>query len=151
VSPLAVAAEDIPFFPWGVLMLLVALYLVAVASLIAAGRREDARALAGFIPDCVVLVSRLARDGRISRPRRVFLFVVLGYLALPIDVVPDFLPGIGQLDDAVLLGFALRLVVHAGGTAMVREAWPGPEASLTLVLRAAGLETNGAATPPTTL
>jgi hypothetical protein len=41
--------------------------------------------------------------------------------------------------------------VHAGGTAMVREAWPGPEASLTLVLRAAGLQSNGAATPPTTL
>jgi uncharacterized membrane protein YkvA (DUF1232 family) len=151
VRPLAVAAEDIPFFPWGVLIFLVGLYVVAVAALIAAGRREDARALAGFIPDCVVLVSRLARDSRISRPRRVFLFAVLGYLALPIDLVPDFLPGIGQLDDAVLLGLALRLVVHAGGTEMVREAWPGPEASLMLVLRAAGLETNGAATPPTTL
>jgi uncharacterized membrane protein YkvA (DUF1232 family) len=119
--------------------------------LIAAGRREDARALAGFIPDCVVLVSRLARDRRISRPRRALLFVALGYLALPIDLVPDFLPGIGQLDDAVVLALALRLVVHAGGTQIVRGAWPGPEASLTLVLRAAGLETNGAASPPTTL
>jgi uncharacterized membrane protein YkvA (DUF1232 family) len=151
VNPIAVAAEDVPFFPWGVLILLAGLYVVAVAALIAAGRREDARALAGFIPDCVVLVSRLARDARISRARRVFLFVVLGYLALPIDLVPDFLPGIGQLDDAVLLGLALRLVVHAGGTEMVRQAWPGPEASLTLVLRAAGLQSNGAATPPTTL
>ena len=151
MSPLAVTGENIPFIPWGLLMLAVALYLVAVASLIAAGRREDARALAGFIPDCIVLVSRLARDRRISRPRRVALFVVLVYLALPIDLVPDFLPGVGQLDDAVLLGLALRLIVRGGGTGLVREAWPGPEASLTLVLRAAGLETNGAATPPTTL
>ena len=151
MSPLAVTGENIPFIPWGLLMLAVALYLVAVASLIAAGRREDARALAGFIPDCIVLVSRLARDRLISRPRRVALFVVLVYLALPIDLVPDFLPGVGQLDDAVLLGLALRLVVRGGGTGLVREAWPGPEASLTLVLRAAGLETNGAATPPTTL
>ena len=127
------------------------LYLVGVAALIAAGRREDARALAGFIPDCLVLVSRLARDRRISRPRRLVLFGVLAYLALPIDLVPDFLPGIGQLDDAVLLGLALRLVVHGGGNEIVRQAWPGPQASLTLVLRAAGLETNGAATPPTTL
>ena len=87
MSPLAVTGENIPFIPWGLLMLVVALYLVAVASLIAAGRREDARALAGFIPDCIVLVSRLARDRRISRPRRVALFVVLGYLALPIDLV----------------------------------------------------------------
>jgi len=124
---------------------------VAVAALIAAGRREDARALAGFIPDCLVLVSRLARDPRISRPRRAALWLVLGYLALPIDLVPDFLPGIGQLDDAVLLGLALRLLVHGGGGEMVREAWPGPQASLTIVLRAAGLETNGAASPPSTL
>ena len=143
--------EDVPFWPWGVLMLAVGFYVVCVAALIAAGRREDARALAGFIPDCLVLVSRLARNPSISRPRRAVLFLVLGYLALPIDLVPDFLPGIGQLDDAVLLGLALRLVVHGGGTNLVREAWPGPEASLTLVLRAAGLERNGAATPPTTL
>jgi uncharacterized membrane protein YkvA (DUF1232 family) len=147
----AVSADNVPFIPWGLLMIAVGLYLVAVAALIAAGRREDARALAGFIPDCIVLVSRLARDRRISKPRRAALFIALGYLALPIDLVPDFLPGIGQLDDAVVLGLALRLVVHGGGTGIVREAWPGPEASLTLVLRAAGLERNGAATPPTTL
>jgi uncharacterized membrane protein YkvA (DUF1232 family) len=143
--------EEVPFWPWGVLLIFVALYVLAVAALIAAGRREDARALAGFIPDCIVLVSRLARDKRISRPRRAALFVVLGYLALPIDLVPDFLPGIGQLDDAVVLGLALRLIVRGGGSELVRKAWPGPQASLMLVLRAAGLETNGAATPPTTL
>jgi uncharacterized membrane protein YkvA (DUF1232 family) len=143
--------EDVPFFPWGLLLIALAAYIVGVAALIAAGRREDARALAGFIPDCVILVSRLARDARISRTRRAALFLVLGYLSLPIDLVPDFLPGIGQLDDAVLLGLALRVIVRGGGTELVREAWPGPQASLTLVLRASGLETNGAATPPTTL
>ena len=135
--------ENVAFWPWGLLLIALGLYVVSVAALIAAGRREDARALAGFIPDCLVLVSRLARDHRISRPRRAVLFGVLAYLALPIDLVPDFLPGIGQLDDAVLLGIALRLVVRGGGTEMVRSAWPGPEASLTIVLRAAGLETNG--------
>ncbi len=143
--------DDVPFWPWGLVFIALGLYVVSVAALIAAGRREDARALAGFIPDCAVLISRLARDRRLSRPRRAALFIALGYLALPIDLVPDFLPGIGQLDDAVVLGLALRLVVHGGGIDLVREAWPGPEASLTLVLRASGLETNGAATPPTTL
>jgi uncharacterized membrane protein YkvA (DUF1232 family) len=147
----ALRPENVPFWPWGPLVFIVGVWVLAVAALIAAGRREDARALAGFIPDCAVLVSRLARDRRISRPRRVILFGVLGYLALPIDLVPDFLPGIGQLDDAVLLGLALRLVVRGGGTELVREAWPGPQASLTMVLRAAGLETNGAASRPTTL
>jgi uncharacterized membrane protein YkvA (DUF1232 family) len=147
----ALNPENVPFWPWGLLLFIVGCYVVGIAALIAAGRREDARALAGFIPDCVVLVSRLARDRRISRPRRAAFFIVLGYLALPIDLVPDFLPGIGQLDDAVVLALALRLIVHGGGTELVREAWPGPQASLTIVLRAAGLETNGAATPPTTL
>jgi uncharacterized membrane protein YkvA (DUF1232 family) len=147
----AVTPENVPFFPWGLLLIGLGLYVVSVAALIAAGRREDARALAGFIPDCIVLVSRLARNRRISRPRRALLFLVLGYLALPIDLVPDFLPGIGQLDDAVLLGLALRLVVRGGGSEIVREAWPGPQASLTIVLRAAGLETNGAASRGTTL
>ena len=145
----ALNPDTVPFWPWGLLMLAVALYLVFVAALIAAGRHEGARALAGFIPDCIVLVSRLARDKRISRPRRTALFVVLGYLALPFDLVPDFLPGIGQLDDAVVLGLALRMVGRGGGYELVTEAWPGPQASLAVVLRAAGLEGNGAGTHTT--
>jgi uncharacterized membrane protein YkvA (DUF1232 family) len=151
ILTVAINPDEVAFWPWGVVLLIAGLYIVAVAALIAAGRREDARALAGFIPDCAVLVWRLARDPRISRPRRAALFLVLGYLALPIDLVPDFLPGIGQLDDAVLLGLALRLVVRGGGGEIVRHSWPGPQASLTLVLRAAGLETNGAASQGTTL
>ena len=135
--------EQVSFWPWGAILVLAGAYLVCIASLIAAGRREDARALAGFIPDCLILVQRLARDPSVSRWRRIMLFGVLGYLALPIDLVPDFLPGIGQLDDAVVLGLALRVVVRGGGSALVRRAWPGPEASLVLVLRAAGLESNG--------
>jgi len=147
----SVAPEDVPFFPWGLLFIALGLYVVGVAALIAAGRREDARALAGFIPDCAVLVSRLARDRRISPPRRAALWLVLGYLAFPFDLVPDFLPGIGQLDDAVLLGLVRRLLVRGGDSELVRRAWPGPQASLVLVLRAAGLEANGAASRGTTL
>ena len=63
----ALTPEKVPFFPWGLLLIALGFYVVGVAALIAAGRREDARALAGFIPDCVVLVGRLARDARISR------------------------------------------------------------------------------------
>jgi uncharacterized membrane protein YkvA (DUF1232 family) len=148
---IALTPEKVPFWPWGILLLIVGLYVVGIAALIAAGRREDARALAGFIPDCAVLVSRLARDRRITRLRRAVLWLVLAYLAMPIDLVPDFLPGVGQLDDAVLLGLALRLLVRGGGGELVREAWPGPQASLAIVLRAAGLEGNGAASRGTTL
>jgi uncharacterized membrane protein YkvA (DUF1232 family) len=140
---IAATDVDLPLWPWGVLVIALAIYAVAVAAILAAGRREDARALAGFIPDCLVLVGRLARDGRISRPRRALLFVVLAYLAMPIDLIPDFLPGPGQLDDAVLLALALRVLVRGGGAELVRDAWPGPETSLRLILRAAGFESNG--------
>jgi uncharacterized membrane protein YkvA (DUF1232 family) len=139
----AAADVEIPLWPWGLLIIVIGVYAVAVAAILAAGRREDARALAGFIPDCIVLVGRLARDPRISRPRRALLFVVLAYLAMPIDLIPDFLPGPGQLDDAVLLALALRVLARGGGADLVREAWPGPDASLRLILRAAGFEANG--------
>lgn len=141
---------EIELVPWGLLLVALGFYAVAVAAMLAAGRREDARALAGFVPDCVVLVGRLARDRRISLPRRLGLLAVLAYLASPIDLIPDFLPGPGQLDDAVVLALALRLLLGGAGTEMLREAWPGPEASLRLVLRAAGRESNGAAPPDRT-
>jgi uncharacterized membrane protein YkvA (DUF1232 family) len=152
IAVVAATTDDIhvPFWPWGLLIIAVGLYVVAVAALIGAGRREDARALAGFVPDCAILVGRLARDRRISRPRRALLWLLLAYLATPIDLVPDFLPVAGQLDDAVLLGVALRVLVRGGGEQLVREAWPGPETSLTLVLRAAGLQTNGRGSPDRT-
>jgi len=141
------AGVEIDLFPWGLLLIAVGLYAVAVAAVLAAGRREDARALAGFVPDCIVLVGRLARDKRVSRPRRVGLLAVLAYLAMPFDLIPDFLPGAGHLDDAVLLVLSLRVLLGGASTWTLREAWPGPEASLRLVLRAAGRERNGAAPP----
>ena len=135
-------AVEVPLWPWGVLLIALGLYMVAVAAVLAAGRREDARGLAGFIPDCIVMVGRLARDSRISRARRLALLAVLAYLALPFDLIPDFLPGAGQLDDAVLLALALRLLLGADAD-LLRGAWPGPEASLRLILRASGHERNG--------
>jgi uncharacterized membrane protein YkvA (DUF1232 family) len=141
---------EIELVPWGLVLIAIGLYAVSVAVMLAAGRREDARALAGFVPDCVVLVARLARDRRISLPRRIALFAVLAYLASPIDLIPDFLPGPGQLDDAVVLALALRLLIGGAGTGIVRDAWPGPEASLRIILRAAGRESNGGAPPDRT-
>jgi uncharacterized membrane protein YkvA (DUF1232 family) len=112
-----------------------ALYLAFVAGLLIAGRRTDARALGGFIPDCLVLVRRLVADERVSAWRKALLAGLVLYLAMPIDLVPDFLPVIGQLDDAILLALVLRSVLRAGGPGLVREHWPGPESSLRVVLR----------------
>ena len=109
-----------------------------VVALVLVGRRGDARALATFIPDCIVLVSRLMADKRVPRRRKLLLVVLVGYLARPFDLVPDFIPGAGQLDDVLVVALVLRRFLRSGGEQLVREHWPGPERSLRLVLRAAG-------------
>jgi uncharacterized membrane protein YkvA (DUF1232 family) len=113
------------------------LYAALVLALVIAGRRESARALAGFIPDCIVLCSRLLGDPRVPRRKKALLVVLTGYLALPFDLVPDFIPVAGQLDDVVIVALVLRSLLRGGGELLVREHWPGPESSLALVLRLA--------------
>ena len=114
------------------------IYAAAVLALFALGRRSDARALAGFIPDCVVLVQRLLRDPRVPRRHKLALALLVVYLVLPFDLVPDFIPVAGQLDDAILVALVLRSLVRGGGSdALLREHWPGPERSLALVTWAA--------------
>jgi len=112
-------------------------YAAFVAWLVVLGRRDDARALATFIPDCIVLVTRLAREPRVPRRRKLQLVALVGYLALPFDLVPDFIPVAGQLDDAIIVALILRSFVRSGGEQMIRELWPGPEQSLALILRLA--------------
>ena len=114
-----------------------AAYAAFVVWLIVVGRRADARALVTFIPDCVVLVMRLAREPRVSRRQKLLLLALVGYLALPFDLVPDFIPVAGQLDDAIIVALVLRSIVRSSGEGLIRELWPGPEQSLALILRLA--------------
>jgi uncharacterized membrane protein YkvA (DUF1232 family) len=100
-------------------------------------RLENARTVARFVPDCAVLFSRLLRDPRLPRRHKLLVASLVPYLASPVDLIPDFLPVIGQLDDAVLVAFVLRRVARANPE-LVREHWPGPPASLRVVLRLAG-------------
>jgi uncharacterized membrane protein YkvA (DUF1232 family) len=122
----------------------VALYAVFVGALLVAGRRGQARALAGFIPDCIVLVRRLLGDERLSRSRKAVLAGLVAYLALPFDLVPDFIPIAGQLDDAILVAVVLRAVFRDAGPAALREHWPGPEESLRVLMRIVSTTTTGA-------
>jgi uncharacterized membrane protein YkvA (DUF1232 family) len=109
-----------------------------VVGLLLLGRRAEARALAGFIPDCLVLVARLLKDDRVPRRRKLLLAALIGYLALPFDLIPDFIPVAGQLDDVLVVALVLRRFLRSGGDRLVREHWPGPEQSLNIVLRLAG-------------
>jgi uncharacterized membrane protein YkvA (DUF1232 family) len=126
-----------PWWGWALLGVLAA-YAALIAALLLVGRRHHARALAGFVPDCIVLFRRLLSDRRVPRRAKVALGLLLAYLALPLDLVPDFIPVAGQLDDAVLVALVLRLVLRDAGPGLVREHWPGPEASLGALLRLSG-------------
>ena len=70
-------------------------------------------------------------------PRRakVALWLLVPYLALPFDLIPDFIPVLGQLDDALLVALALRYVVKRAGPHVVEELWPGSDRGLSVILR----------------
>ena len=116
----------------------VLVYAGLVVALIVVGRRGNAREVARFVPDCVVLVRRLLGDPRVPRRHKLLLGLVVGYLALPFDLVPDFIPVAGHLDDVLVVMFALRAVLRASGSDLLREHWRGPKSSLAIVLRFAG-------------
>ena len=120
---------------WLVLLLgFVALYAAFVTALVVAGRRSQARAVAGFVPDCLVLGRRLVADPRVPRRHKLALALLVAYLAMPFDLVPDFIPVAGQLDDLVVAALVLRLLARRD---LVTEHWSGPPSSLAVVLRMA--------------
>jgi uncharacterized membrane protein YkvA (DUF1232 family) len=129
----------VPFAEWLLLALGVAVlcYLGFVAALLIAGRRTAARALAGFIPDCIVLFRRVLADPRVALRRKLVLVALVLYLSMPIDLVPDFIPLAGQLDDAIIVALVLRYLLRADGPQLLRRHWPGPEESLGVVVRLA--------------
>jgi uncharacterized membrane protein YkvA (DUF1232 family) len=124
---------------------IVLVYAVFVVALIVAGRRRGVRDVARFIPDCIVLVRRLLGDPRVPRRHKLLLGALVGYLAFPLDLVPDFIPIAGHIDDALVVVLALRAVLRGSGSELLREHWPGPERSLRFVLRFAGAPYRGLA------
>jgi len=99
------------------------------------------RAVGGFVPDCAVLFARLARDPATPRRRKLALIALGAYLASPIDLIPDFIPVVGLVDDAVLVVLALRWIARGSGREALERHWPGPQGSLAVLLRLAGVAT----------
>src|SRR5438034_5602028 len=112
----------------------VALWLLLVGALLAFGRKEDARELLAFIPDCVILVKRLLGDPRVPQRAKFMLIALFVYLVLPFDLVPDFIPVAGQLDDAILVAAVLAYVVRLAGREVIEDLWTGSERGLRVVL-----------------
>ncbi|MFI8194176.1 YkvA family protein [Streptomyces sp. NPDC085946] len=92
-----------------------------------------------LLPDLFRLISRLARDRTLPRRTRALLWALAGYLALPIDLVPDFIPVLGYADDAIAVGLVLRTVIRQAGADALTRHWPGTTDGLDAVRRLAGL------------
>ena len=88
-----------------------------------------------ILPDAVRLVSRLSRNPALGRTTRFRLLLVVVYLALPIDLVPDFIPVLGYADDAILIGLVIRSLVRRAGPEIIRQTWPGTDAGLDLLAK----------------
>ena len=132
-----------PNWAWtlvGVLGSLLLCWLVLMAVLWATRPDElRLRELLRLLPDVLRLLHRLAGDGTLPRGIRVRLWLLLAYLALPIDLVPDFVPVLGHADDAVVVVLVLRSVVHRAGTAAIDRHWPGTPDGLAALRRASRL------------
>lgn len=120
---------------WSVISVasLILFWGLAVAALVGLGRREDARALARFIPDCVLLFRALIGEADVARWRKLVLLGVVAYLVMPIDFIPDFIPVAGQLDDAVVVLLGLRVVLHGANRELLAAHWSGPPESLAVL------------------
>jgi uncharacterized membrane protein YkvA (DUF1232 family) len=99
---------------WGVLVLL--------ARRLPPGLLRD---LVAFIPDLVTTVRRLRADPRVPRRAKVVLLVAAVWVASPIDLIPEFLPVIGPLDDILVVALALRYAGRAVPRELLLDAWPG--------------------------
>ena len=114
---------------------LVAVYIGLIAALFLGARQWDIRLIARLVPYCAILFKRLLGDPRVATRWKVASGLALVYLALPFDLVPDFIPIAGQLDDAILVALVLRSLVRAGGRDLVEEHWPGPPETRDVLLR----------------
>ena len=120
------------------LLALAAVWLVAAVALVAVGRRFAARELVTFVPNLVRLFRGLLTDPRVATGSKVVLGVAVVWLISPIDLIPEFIPIAGPLDDVIVAVIALRHVVRRAGEVPVRDHWRGHGRSLDLILRLAG-------------
>jgi uncharacterized membrane protein YkvA (DUF1232 family) len=95
--------------------------------------RDIAYEAAMLLPQLSLLMVRLIRDPRVPFRRKMLLGVVVGFVVSPIDLIPDFIAGIGHLDDIVLVSVALDRLLSGAPDEVVLEHWDGSIDALDLV------------------
>ena len=105
--------------------ILVVLWLLAVVVLFVIGRRTTARELITFLPNVIRLFRGLLGDERVPRSSKVLLLLGAFWLVSPIDLIPEFLPVIGPLDDVIAVALLLRYAGRTVPRQVLLDAWPG--------------------------
>lgn len=98
------------------------------------------RDLVAFVPDLARLVVDLARDERVPWRSKLVAGATAAYLISPLDLIPDPIPGVGQLDDLWLAVAALRHLMRSAGYEVVHDLWRGSDEGFALLMVVAGIE-----------
>ncbi len=124
----------------GVASALLLAWLTLVVTLVIVRPRGDLlRESLRLLPDVLRLMRRLAADPSLPRATRLGPGFALVYLTLPIDLIPDFVPVLGYVDDAIIVTAILRWVVRRAGLPAVRAHWPGTDDGFAALARLTGL------------
>lgn len=143
-------------FWWDLLLSVGAALLITWLALVTAvivirPRRGSLRQAFRLLPDALRLVRRLASDRTLPRGIRVRLALLLAYLALPVDLIPDVIPVIGYADDAIIVIAVLRSVVRRAGIDPVRAHWPGTDDGFSVLMLLTGIGNQLPAAPRPTV
>ncbi len=113
--------------------------ILAVTLLLLKPDRTSMQDLMRLLPDLLRLLKRLAVDPQLPRRIRVGLFLVLAFVASPIDVIPDVIPVIGFADDVIIVGLVLRWIARTAGRDAIVSHWPGTPDGLAALCRLCGI------------
>jgi uncharacterized membrane protein YkvA (DUF1232 family) len=119
------------------------LWVLAILVLLSLGRRSQARELATLLPNLVVLFQGLLADPRVPRSSKRWLWFALVWCVSPIDLIPEFIPVAGPLDDAIVAALVLRHVLRRTDRAVLADHWHGDAATLDAIIRVGGREPRG--------
>jgi len=122
-----------------VVVAIVLLWSAVAIVLVIAGQRWLARELAVLVPNVARLFAGLMRDDRVGWPSKIALGIASLWIASPIDLIPDFIPVVGSLDDAIVTLLVLRFVLRGTDVAILREHWRGDPRVFERILRLAGV------------
>jgi uncharacterized membrane protein YkvA (DUF1232 family) len=110
-------------------------WLIAIVVLIASGRRSQARELVALLPNLVALFRGLLSDPRVPRGSKAWIWFALAWFVSPIDLVPEFIPVAGPIDDAIVAALVLRHVLRRTDRTVLASHWRGDPETLDAILR----------------